>query len=335
MAAIPARARNGGEDGQVFLPVLLTAIVGVLAITMLILQLGRAGDLRTRTQTAADAAALGAVAAIRDAALAFYAEGVLPYGTRYESAPAAVWERAEEYAERNGAVLEDLQVSGIGRTITVSVRSQEQHGGSLSGARERHARAEATARVFFPGDCYYQDSGNWSEADLGTGADGPGGGSGDPVQEEPVLLYCNGQPVSDQGFYASRFELRLVPGPEPVLSTAGIPPGGVSDGANRELGRRMAAQRGWAGAEWTCLDELWQRESGWDHLARNPGSGAYGIPQALPAEKMRSAGEDWLTNPATQIAWGLDYIAGRYGTPCGAWQWWQRTDPRPYPGHWY
>ncbi|MQA85138.1 MAG: hypothetical protein GEV03_11055 [Streptosporangiales bacterium] len=322
---LPARNRDGGEEGQVFMPVIFTAIVGILAITMLILQLGRAGDLRTRTQTAADAAALGAVAAIRDAALAFQAEGLMPYGTRYESAPDAVWERAREYARRNGAVLEDLQASGIGRTITVSVRSQERQGGSLSGARNSYARAKATAKVFFPGDCYVNDTGNLDESERG------GRGEAERAREEhDGALICNGQAVTDQGLFASLFQLRLLPRPEPVLSVAGIPLGGASNGANQELGRRMAAQWGWTGAEWECLNNLWIGESRWNHLARNDDSGAYGIPQALPAEKMRSAGADWLTNPATQIAWGLDYIASRYGTPCGAWQFWLSQSP-----HWY
>jgi len=34
---------------------------------------------------------------------------------------------------------------------------------------------------------------------------------------------------------------------------------------------------------------------------------------------MATVADDWRTNPATQIIWGLNYIAGRYGTPCGAW----------------
>jgi hypothetical protein len=60
------------------------------------------------------------------------------------------------------------------------------------------------------------------------------------------------------------------------------------------------------------------KESSWRYDAENP-DGAYGIPQAYPASKMASAGSDWRTNPATQIKWGLGYITGRYGTPCGAW----------------
>jgi len=67
-----------------------------------------------------------------------------------------------------------------------------------------------------------------------------------------------------------------------------------------------------------CLDSLWNQESGWRWNAENA-SGAYGIPQALPGSKMASAGADWQTNPATQIKWGLGYIQGQYGNPCGAW----------------
>lgn len=93
-----------------------------------------------------------------------------------------------------------------------------------------------------------------------------------------------------------------------------------NSGANRAIGRKLAAQRGWTGDQWTCLNNLWTKESGWRHAADNPYSSAYGIPQALPGSKMKSAGSDWRTNPATQIKWGLGYIKGRYGTPCGAWR---------------
>ena len=70
--------------------------------------------------------------------------------------------------------------------------------------------------------------------------------------------------------------------------------------------------------QFECLTLLWNAESGWNHKAHNRSSGAYGIPQSLPANKMRSAGADYLTNPETQIRWGLSYIANRYKTPCGA-----------------
>ncbi len=118
------------------------------------------------------------------------------------------------------------------------------------------------------------------------------------------------------------------PAPEPATSSssaASSSSSGSADsgrtysGSNRDIGRQMAAARGWTGSQWTCLESLWTKESGWNHLAENPSSGAYGIPQALPGSKMGTAGSDWATNPATQIEWGLGYIAGRYGTPCGAW----------------
>lgn len=93
----------------------------------------------------------------------------------------------------------------------------------------------------------------------------------------------------------------------------------VPVGSNRAIGQQMAAERGWTDEQWNCLERLWTKESGWNHLAANRSSGAYGIPQALPGTKMATAGADWRINPATQIRWGLGYVGGRYGTPCGAW----------------
>ena len=82
--------------------------------------------------------------------------------------------------------------------------------------------------------------------------------------------------------------------------------------------RAMLAEFGFADSQFSCLSSLWTRESNWVYTATNP-SGAYGIPQSLPASKMASAGGDWRTNPVTQIRWGLGYIKQTYGTPCGAW----------------
>jgi hypothetical protein len=97
------------------------------------------------------------------------------------------------------------------------------------------------------------------------------------------------------------------------------PQGPSSTVRNRVLAVALTAGRGWSERQWRCLDRLWMRESNWNHLARNRGSGAYGIPQALPAGKMRSAGADWRSSAETQIKWGLGYIAKRYGSPCAAW----------------
>jgi hypothetical protein len=89
-------------------------------------------------------------------------------------------------------------------------------------------------------------------------------------------------------------------------------------GSAQAIAREMLQARGMGDDQFSCLVALWNRESGWRVNAYNS-SGAYGIPQALPGSKMAAYGADWQTNPATQIAWGLGYITGRYGTPCGAW----------------
>ena len=94
--------------------------------------------------------------------------------------------------------------------------------------------------------------------------------------------------------------------------------GTTPEGA-QAIARGMMASYGWGDDEFSCLQSLWNRESGWNYQAENASSGAYGIPQALPGSKMSSVAGDWATNPATQITWGLGYIQGRYGTPCSAW----------------
>ncbi|GAA2050239.1 lytic transglycosylase domain-containing protein [Streptomyces carpaticus] len=83
-----------------------------------------------------------------------------------------------------------------------------------------------------------------------------------------------------------------------------------------------------AADQFQCFSTIVERESGWNHTATNPSSGAYGLMQALPGSKMASAGADWQTNPATQIRWGVNYMNERYGSPCGAWEFWQVN-------HWY
>jgi hypothetical protein len=91
------------------------------------------------------------------------------------------------------------------------------------------------------------------------------------------------------------------------------------DGAKATARDMAASKYGWGEGEFQCLVSLWQKESGWSYTAMNASSGATGIPQALPGSKMATAGSDWQTNAATQVAWGLDYIKRGYGSPCGAW----------------
>ena len=97
------------------------------------------------------------------------------------------------------------------------------------------------------------------------------------------------------------------------------PGAGTDPDSAKAIARSMMAGHGWGDSEFTCLESLWTRESNWNYQAENASSGAYGIPQALPGSKMSEVADDWATNPTTQITWGLNYISGRYGTPCSAW----------------
>ena len=107
----------------------------------------------------------------------------------------------------------------------------------------------------------------------------------------------------------------VAPAPAPPRPAAPTNPSGAQAIA-RDM---MASKYGWGADQLGCLVSLWNKESGWNVNAYNASSGATGIPQALPGSKMASTGADWATNPATQISWGLNYIAERYGDPCGAW----------------
>lgn len=82
--------------------------------------------------------------------------------------------------------------------------------------------------------------------------------------------------------------------------------------------RQLLGEYGWGDGQFSCLESLWTKESGWNYQAYNP-SGATGIPQSLPGSKMASAGTDWQSNATTQIRWGLGYIQSVYGSPCSAW----------------
>jgi hypothetical protein len=73
----------------------------------------------------------------------------------------------------------------------------------------------------------------------------------------------------------------------------------------QQVAKGMLGQFGWSSSQFSCLNPLWGQESHWSVTASNAGSGAYGIPQALPGSKMDSAGPD--------------YIQDTYGSPCAAW----------------
>ncbi|QCB95573.1 hypothetical protein E5206_00365 [Arthrobacter sp. PAMC25564] len=109
------------------------------------------------------------------------------------------------------------------------------------------------------------------------------------------------------------------PAPAAAPAPAPAPPVAVDDPAGAQAYAAVqVGSYGWAPGEMQCLMKLWTRESDWRTTATNASSGAYGVVQALPAEKMASAGADYLTSYRTQINWGLTYVKTRYGSPCGA-----------------
>jgi len=110
-------------------------------------------------------------------------------------------------------------------------------------------------------------------------------------------------------------------------STDGVP---VDPAGAQAYARSVLGSYGWGDDQFGCLVSLWTQESGWRANALNSSSGAYGIPQALPASKLAAAGADWRTNAQTQVNWGLAYIKSSYGTPCGAWGHEMSVNP-----HWY
>ncbi|NUR99748.1 MAG: hypothetical protein HOV67_31390 [Kribbellaceae bacterium] len=91
------------------------------------------------------------------------------------------------------------------------------------------------------------------------------------------------------------------------------------EGTPKEVAMNLLPDHGWSQSQFSCLEKLWNKESRWKVSAANPTSSAYGIPQALPGNRMAAYGKDWRTNPVTQIKWGLDYIEATYGSPCSAW----------------
>lgn len=312
--------RRRGDKGAATSILVITMGLVLVAAMMLLSRIARANDLRTRAQTAADAAALAGAAEIRDRGARDLVRGLIPDGEIYLDTSE---QAARDYAAANGAVVDDVHASGFfGYTVKVRLHTQAcepkptpgqapMH--FTCGPREDgwHGTATAIARVAFP-SCYPRAVHDGKKH-------GPG------YVPPSIGIFCGGQRVS--GFDAARrmFAVRLVDEEDSETFDPDY-----SDGRDKDVGRHLATMYGWTGPLWGCLDTLWGNESGWNHLAVNPESGAYGIPQALPPEKMAKYGSDYMTNPVTQVRWGMDYISSRYGNPCAALAFWMSHWP-----HWY
>jgi hypothetical protein len=134
------------------------------------------------------------------------------------------------------------------------------------------------------------------------------------VAAEAAIAATRANQVVQRGQAANRSQTR---------TTSTVPASCADYTGSRALGCALLLDAGFGLEQMPCLDHMWTKESGWNPKSRNATSGAYGIPQALPADKMAQYGSDWLTNPVPQIKWGLSYIENRYTSPCGAWSFWQ------------
>jgi Transglycosylase SLT domain len=91
---------------------------------------------------------------------------------------------------------------------------------------------------------------------------------------------------------------------------AATPSGSFPDYALSKLGGNQQ--------QFSCLQSLWGKESGWNPNAQNRSSTAYGIPQFLDST-WAGTGIAKTSDGYRQIDAGLIYIDSRYGSPCGAW----------------
>ena len=108
----------------------------------------------------------------------------------------------------------------------------------------------------------------------------------------------------------------------------GASAGGVSPASSAPAFNPSGSKADWMRAagisdsDFGYVDYIISHESGWDYRAVNRSSGAYGLPQSLPAGKLASAGADWRDNPVTQLRWAHNYAVGRYGSWEAAYRFW-------------
>lgn len=147
--------------------------------------------------------------------------------------------------------------------------------------------------------------------------------SGTMASAATIQIYSNDEVSQTYGYAGSqtisfaRGGFNIVTGNDAAamfVESADIPSAGTAQAYAFDLVTSMK----FGVDQYSCLVKLWERESNWRVNASNSSSGAYGIPQSLPGVKMATEGADWQTNPETQIRWGVKYIKGRYGSPCGA-----------------
>jgi len=209
------------------------------------------------------------------------------YVPKHRQAPERPLVAAPKKAVRNTLVMSSVAVAATG----VAVSGGVLHTSSTSGV------ASAAADVI----------GNVGDAPAGASL----GGQLPKIDRAPVVSRSSDR--RDAADPAKEAALSVASGPATTDRVE------MSQADPKDIARAMLPQFGFSADQFSCLDSLWTKESGWNPSADNASSSAYGIPQALPGSKMASAGSDWASNPATQIKWGLGYIRDSYGSPCAAW----------------
>lgn len=162
----------------------------------------------------------------------------------------------------------------------------------------------------------------------------PGFAAGGAVGGVNVKADTPGYKTVESSLMASVMKLAVVFAKAAQAAAQASAPGAQGGPTSASAAQAQAYARsrlgayGWGAAQMPPLIALWNQESGWNRLARNPSSGAYGIPQALPPSKMGAAANPPTSSAAAQINWGLGYIKGRYGSPAGA-------EQHELAYHWY
>lgn len=213
------RMQGRRRDEGAATPVLMMGMVLFLAMALLLLsRIAQAGDMRTRAQTGADAAALGALAPLRDAGVDLALTGMDPSVAGYWDVPGGPQPSAARYADENGTVLDgEPELSGIaGDTVKVSVKTKDCQ---LLEEGEQAGNAE---------DC------TDASGEKGQGRAGTATAFATvkwplcvPVYGEGVAyeLYCDGVkvfPGGDRGTIEKLIKLRLVDKADPIAYT-GLP----------------------------------------------------------------------------------------------------------------
>lgn len=200
--------------------------------------------------------------------------------------------------------------------LNASAADRSDRAGVYSGIAKAHATSSAKATIDAAALALASAEGKVDAAPLAASVASLEGFELLPLEDVATLTKQTQSEISAVQAAVSEHEAAIAAA---AAAAAQLAANNTPEGA-REVARTMAAEKyGWGADQFAALEKLWQKESGWSYTAYNASSGATGIPQSLPGSKMATAGADWETNAATQIAWGLDYIARGYGSPSGAW----------------